>query len=82
MDLCSTDDYITHKVAKERGFHGEDVQLVVEGMGGKETFYDTKLYTVPIYDKYGVMQFLVWPLLWKLDRTKTFVGSLVLNPMR
>ena len=54
MDLCSTDDYITHKVAKERGFHGEDVQLVVEGMGGKETFYETKLYTVPIYDKYGV----------------------------
>ena len=30
------------------------MQLDVEGMGGKETFYETKLYTVPIYDKYGV----------------------------
>ena len=48
MDLCSTDDYVTHKYARKKHIPGEDVELVVEGMGGKETFYQTKLYMVPI----------------------------------
>jgi hypothetical protein len=48
MDLCSTDDYVTHKYAKKKNLPGEDVELVVEGMGGKETYYKTKLCMVPI----------------------------------
>ena len=54
MDLCSTDDYVTHRYAKKRNFHGEDVELLVEGLGGKETFYKTKIYQVPVFDKNGV----------------------------
>ena len=34
--------------------HGEDVELIVEGIGGKETFYHSKIYQVPIVDKNGV----------------------------
>ena len=48
MDLCSTDDYVTHKYAKKKNLLGEDFDLLVEGMGGKETYYKTKLYMVPI----------------------------------
>ena len=54
MDLASTDDYITHRYAKKIGLHGEDVELIVEGIGGKETFYNSKIYQVPILDKNGV----------------------------
>ena len=48
MDLASTDDYVTHRYAKKHNIPGEDVQLMVEGMGGKNTFYETKVYMVPI----------------------------------
>ena len=51
MDLCSTDDYVTHKYAKKKNLPGEDVDLLVEGMGGKETYYRTKLYMVPIWSR-------------------------------
>ena len=34
MDLASTDDYVTHRYAKKQNIPGEDVQLMVEGMGG------------------------------------------------
>ena len=48
MDLCSTDDYVTHRYANKHNIPGEDVQLMVEGMGGKSTYYETKVYMVPI----------------------------------
>ena len=50
MDLCSTDDYVTHRYAELHHLPGEDVDLVVEGMGRQETFYHTKIYQVPIVD--------------------------------
>ena len=50
MDLCSTDDYVTHRYAELHHIPGEDVDLVVEGMGRQETFYHTKIYQVPIVD--------------------------------
>ena len=44
---------MTHRYAKKSNFPGEDVELLVEGMGGKETFYRTKIYQVPVFDKNG-----------------------------
>ena len=44
MDLCLTDDYVTHQYARKHKLPEEDVELVVEGMGGKETFYKTQMY--------------------------------------
>ena len=48
LDLCSTDDYVTHRYAQKMHLVGEDVELLIEGMGGKETYCSTKLYMVPI----------------------------------
>ena len=53
MDLCSTDDYVTHRYAEKKKIHGEDVELVVEGIGGSESYYKTKIYQVPVFDKNG-----------------------------
>ena len=52
-DLCSTDDYITHKVARRLGLQGTDVELVVEGIKGVEHVERTKLYDVPVLDMKG-----------------------------
>ena len=49
-DLCSTDDYITHKCAKRNGFEGIDVELIIEGIAGSEVKIETKLYTVYLVD--------------------------------
>ena len=51
MDLCSTDDYVTHRYATKHHLPGETVELMVEGMGGKNTYYETKEYMVPIMVK-------------------------------
>ena len=51
FDLCSTDDYITHKMARRLGCKGVDVELVVEGIKGVEHTEQTKLYEVPVVDK-------------------------------
>ena len=48
LDLASTDDYVTHSYAKKKKLLGEDVDLIVEGIGGEENCYKTKLYMVPI----------------------------------
>ena len=48
LDLCSTDDYVTHKYAKKMHLEGKNVDLLIEGMGGKESRLMTKLYKVPI----------------------------------
>ena len=48
LDLASTDDYVTHSYAKKKGLSGKDIDLIIEGMGGKESSYRTKLYLVPI----------------------------------
>ena len=48
LDLCSTDDYVTHKYARRMHLDGEEVELLIEGMGGKQTHCSTKLYMVPI----------------------------------
>ena len=48
LDLASTDDYVTHRYARKNKLHGADVDLIIEGMGGEEKFYKTKLYRVPI----------------------------------
>ena len=53
MDLCSTDDYVTHRYAERKQFPSEDEDLIVEGVGGKESQYRTKVYQVPIFDKDG-----------------------------
>ena len=49
-DLCSTDDYITHKCARRNGFEGTDVELIIEGIAGSEVKIETKLYTVYLVD--------------------------------
>ena len=53
LDNCSTDNYITNKVAKKNKFQGEQVQLLVEGIGGEVQELDSMVYKVPIKDKFG-----------------------------
>ena len=53
MDLCSTDDYVTHRYALKKKFPSEEVNLIIEGVGGKESRYNTKVYQVPIFDMNG-----------------------------
>ena len=55
IDDCSTDHYVTHSVAKRYGFPSTDVELEVEGIGGKEQIIQTCLYTVNVIDGQGVM---------------------------
>ena len=51
FDDCSTDHYVTFRAVNKYDFQGKDVELSVEGLGGKEETYITKLYTVPVIDK-------------------------------
>ena len=39
---------MTHKYARKHKLKGDDVDLIIEGMGGEEKSYKTKLYMVPI----------------------------------
>ena len=55
FDLCSTDNYITHKRAKRLGCEGVDVELIVEGIKGVEYTENTKLYEVSLTDKTGTV---------------------------
>ena len=52
-DLCSTDNYIQHKVARKLGLEGDDVELTVGVIKGIEHTEMTKLYRVPIMDLRG-----------------------------
>lgn len=53
FDDGSTDHYVTHSAAKKFGFPGTEIELEVEGIGGKEQIFQTYLYTVNIVDKKG-----------------------------
>ena len=53
IDNGSTDDYVTHKAAKKLGLLGQPVNLVTEGFGGSEVKFQTFVYQVPVYDKFG-----------------------------
>ena len=48
LDLCSTDDYVTHKYARINKLSGEPLELEVEGIGGKKLHLSTKVYKIPI----------------------------------
>ena len=48
LDLCSTDDYVTHKYAKKHKLHGEQVELSVGGIGDNTMNISTMVYMVPI----------------------------------
>ena len=51
LDLGSTDNYVTHKYAQKHKLHGESVELEVEGIGGKKSYVQSKVYSVPIIIK-------------------------------
>ena len=53
IDNGSTDDYVLNKTAKRLNLTGQPVELITEGFGGIETKIKTKLYYVPIIDKFG-----------------------------
>ena len=53
LDNCSTDNYITNAMAKKLQLPGEDVELIVEGIGGESNKIKSKIYQVPIKDKFG-----------------------------
>ena len=53
FDLCSTDDYVTHESAKKFKYPEIDVELVIEGIKAQEYIEKSKLYLVPVVDKYG-----------------------------
>ena len=53
IDDCSVDHYVTYKAIEKYNFPGRDVELSVEGLGGKQETYITKLYTVPVIDIEG-----------------------------
>ena len=51
LDLGSTDNYVTHKYARKHKLQGDIVDLDVEGIGGKKSYVQSKVYTVPILVK-------------------------------
>ena len=53
LDNCSTDHYITNDMARRHKLKGEEVELLVEGIGGETTKVESKIYQVPIKDKFG-----------------------------
>merc|ERR1711888_206449 len=55
FDLCSTDNYITHKKARRLGCEGMEVELIVEGIKGVEYTENTMLYEVSLADKTGTV---------------------------
>ena len=55
IDDCSTDHYVTHAAARKYKFSGTDILLFVEGIGGKQESFKTKLYRVPVIDTDGNM---------------------------
>ena len=55
LDNCSTDHYITNDMARKHKLRGEEVELLVEGIGGESTKVDSKIYQVPIKDKFGTL---------------------------
>ena len=44
LDLGSTDNYVTHKYARKHNLHGENVDLEVEGIGGKKSYVKFTLF--------------------------------------
>ena len=55
---CSTDHYITNAMARKHKFVGEEVELLVEGIGGETTKVESKIYQVPIKEKSGEVHFI------------------------
>ena len=53
IDDCSTDHYVSHSAARKYGFPSTDVELQVEGIGGKEQIIQTCIYTVHVVDNKG-----------------------------
>ena len=53
LDNCSTDNYITNAMAEKYQLPGEDVELIVEGIGGETNKVNSKIFQVPIKDKFG-----------------------------
>ena len=54
FDNCSTDNYVTNEVAETNNLKVVDeVELIVEGIGTQRTEVKTKVFAVPIKDKYG-----------------------------
>ena len=58
LDNCSIDNYITNSMARKSRLQGEQVQLMVEGIGGETQEIDSTIYKVPIKDKHGQTHFL------------------------
>ena len=51
FDLCSTDNYITHKKARRLGCSGVEVELSVECIEGMVYREQSLLYNVSLIDK-------------------------------
>ena len=62
LDLCSTDDYVTHNYAKKHQLHGHQVELLVGGIGDKTTNISTIVYMVPIMVEGKVYEFPCYDL--------------------
>ena len=58
LDNCSTDNYITNSMARKNNLVGEQVELLVEGIGGEKNKVDSYVYQVPIEDKNGKVHVL------------------------
>ena len=48
LDLGSNANYVTNKFAQRYNLPGKDVIVKIEGIGGKITYVNSKLYTVPV----------------------------------
>ena len=48
LDLGSTDNYVTHKFTKRYNLQSKDINLEIEGIGGKKSYVSSKIYTFPI----------------------------------
>ena len=58
LDNCSTDHYITNSMARKNNLVGEQVELLVEGIGGETNRIDSTVYQVPVKDKAGQVHVL------------------------
>ena len=51
LDLGLTDNYVTHKFAQKHKLQGRDINLEVEVIGGRKSYVQSKIDTVPIIVK-------------------------------
>ena len=48
LDVGLTDNYVTHRYTEKHELRGKDIDVEVESIGGKKSYVQNRVYTVPI----------------------------------